>query len=94
MLRGDLDNRPIMETIMAGYVKKISIPFRADPERETISIAEYLFTKDAFHQLIRYVWLGGYPRWKDGLCPGYVTELKDHLQKSQSWLFSGLLFDE
>jgi hypothetical protein len=62
-----------------------------DQEKETVSISEYLFTKTVFHQLVQYVWVGGYPRWKDGIRPDYVMEMKSSLEKASAGLMRGLV---
>jgi len=38
---------------------------------------------------VRYVWRGGYPRWRDETRPEYVEALKQ-LEESRHWLFAGL----
>lgn len=80
-------NRSTVEPVLSRYATKKQIPFRGDAENETVAVAEYLFTKEAFHQLIEYVWLGGYPRWRDGARPDYVMEMKKTLGSASGWLF-------
>jgi len=55
-----------------------------------IKIGHYLFDKAIFHELIRYVWQGGYPRWKEEIRPQYVVEMKESLQKSSNSFFKGV----
>jgi hypothetical protein len=69
-----------------------ALPVRVDRQRETVSLGEYLFTREVFHQLINYVWVGGYPRWKDEIRPDYVMEMKFGLEESSNWLTRGLVF--
>jgi hypothetical protein len=69
-----------------------ALPVRVDRQRETVSLGEYLFTREVFHQLIEYVWRGGYPRWKDEIRPDYVMEMKFRLEESSNWLTRGLVF--
>ncbi|MCP4020998.1 MAG: hypothetical protein GY729_04075 [Desulfobacteraceae bacterium] len=45
------------------------------------SICEYIFKRPVFFELIHYVLEGGYPRWKDGILPGYAAEMKECLEK-------------
>jgi hypothetical protein len=68
-----------------------TVPVTVDQDKETVSIGEYLFTKKVFHQLVEYVWVGGYPRWKDGIRPDYVMEMKRSLEKSSAGLMRGLV---
>lgn len=55
-----------------------------------VKIGSYLFDKSVFHELIQYVWQGGYPRWKDEKRPQYVIEMKDKIQKSHNVFFKGV----
>ena len=85
-------NREILEKLIAGYSKKGTISVRCDADHESIAVAEYLFSREVFHQLIHYVWLGGYPRWRDGVRPDYVLEMKTNLERAAGWLTRGLVF--
>lgn len=53
-------------------------------------IGPYEFTIQVFHSLIRYVWLGGYPRWKDGKRPPYVINMKERIEKNCNDFFKGV----
>jgi hypothetical protein len=83
-------NRAWMISLLDRWAVSKTVPVRVDQENETVSIGEYLFTKEVFHRLIQYVWAGGYPRWKDEIRPAYVVEMKNHLEKAGSWLIQGL----
>jgi hypothetical protein len=50
----------------------------------------YKFSIPVFHELIRYVWQGGYPRWKDEIRPAYVRDMKDRIMKSGNRFFQGV----
>lgn len=66
---------------------KIVIEFLTDGQ---VRIGPYLFDKKVFHELILYVWRGGYPLWKKEIRPSYVTEMKDRVQKSGNPFFKGV----
>lgn len=85
-------NRDSIISLLEKWALRETISVRVDQQHETVSIGEYLFTKMVFHQLVQYVWVGGYPRWRDGIRPGYVMEMKDALEKSSTWLTRGLVF--
>ena len=85
-------NRDWMFSLLGKWAARKTIPVRVDQEHETVSIGEYLFTKAVFHQLIQYVWAGGYPRWRDETRPGYVMEMKERLEKAGGWLTRRLVF--
>jgi hypothetical protein len=81
-----------MVSLAGQWAVSKTIPARVDRDHETVSIGEYLFTREVFHQLIQYVWAGGYPRWKDEIRPDYVMEMKFRLEESSNWLTQGLVF--
>ncbi|MBN2126001.1 MAG: hypothetical protein JW821_17010 [Deltaproteobacteria bacterium] len=83
-------NRAIIETLLESYAQRVEIPFRADPSGQRVEIGEYRFSRATFLELIHYIWLGGYPRWRDGVRPGYVLEMKKRLEESPNGLFEGL----
>jgi hypothetical protein len=83
-------NRSVVKPILEKYAGTATIPLRADRAHDTVAIAEYLFSREVFHRLIEYVWLGGYPRWGDSIRPGYVIEMRGTLEKSPNWLFDGM----
>jgi hypothetical protein len=59
-------------------------------KEEKIKLGPYLFDIPVFHELIRYVWQGGYPRWKDEIRPQYVLDMKKNIQKSRNIFFKGV----
>jgi len=69
------------------YAHTTTIPVREDRYNNTVLIGEYLFSKEVFHELLNYVWLGGYPRWKDEIRPPYVIEMKEAIIHSTHPLF-------
>ena len=55
-----------------------------------VNIGSYVFDKAVFHELILYVWKGGYPGWKDERRPPYVLRMKACLQNTQNTFFKGV----
>lgn len=86
-------NRSVIEGLIQKYAQRVSISFMIDQKRERVAIGQYVFGKASFQQLIRYIWLGGYPRWKDNLRPGYVLSMKGKIEKSNSFPFDGLVLN-
>ncbi len=82
--------RTVIEEILRRYAVEVQIPFVAERSTEIIRIGEYRFSRHAFLQLVDYVWVGGYPRWKDEIRPGYVVEMKESAEQSSNWLFKDL----
>jgi len=83
-------NRPFIEKIIQKYAKKTSIPFVINLKEDRIAIGEYVFNRGSFHELIRYVWAGGFPRWKDRVRPDDVLAMKEKIDQSKNFLFQGL----
>jgi hypothetical protein len=38
--------------------------------------------------------MGGYPRWRDGKRPEYVTEMKRTIEESENPVFTGINLDK
>jgi hypothetical protein len=82
--------RILFEAIIKKYAELSRIAVNVDQSGQTIAIGEYEFSREVFHKLIQYVWAGGYPRWKDGIRPDYVLEMKAHIMQSAHPLFYGM----
>ena len=86
-------NRSLIESIVLKYVSQTSITFEIDQKSEQIVVGEYLFDKVSFHELIRYIWLGGFPRWKEDIRPHYVFSMKKDIDGSRNSLLNGLILN-
>ncbi len=82
--------REEITAILRRYATRTDLPFSADPESNLVRIGEFDFDRAVFLELVRYVWLGGYPRWRDMFRPHCVTEMKQRIEKGGSPLFKGL----
>jgi hypothetical protein len=80
----------IVETIIEKYGKSTEVLFTMDEAQNEVAIGPYRFSRSSFQALIRYVWEGGYPRWKDEQPPDYVLAMKDRILVSGCALFQGL----
>ena len=87
------ENRHIVEDILRAYATQIAIAFKADGNTGTIQIGDYFFNREAFQGLIQYVWQGGYPRWKEGIRPSYVIDMKEKIEGGTNRLLMGIPFD-
>jgi len=65
------------------------ITVAVDGAGSTIEIGDYLFSREEFHNLLRYLWAGGYPTWKAGVRPGCVTGMKERIIAARHPLFDG-----
>jgi len=84
-------NRSLIKSIIQKYVSKVSIIFEIDQKSEQIAIGEYLFNKNSFHQLIQYVLMGGFPRWKDEIRPDYVFSMARTIAHPENLIFDSLI---
>lgn len=80
----------IVEAIIQKYGKPIEVLFTTDDDQNEASIGPYRFSRRSFQALIRYVWQGGYPRWKDEKRPDYVLAMKDRIHARDCPLLRGL----
>lgn len=85
-------NRSLIKSVIQKYVSKVSVTFEIDQKSEQIAIGEYLFNKNSFRQLIQYIWMGGFPRWKDEIRPDYVLSMRKVIDRSTNSLFYDLVF--
>jgi len=75
--------RDDMVGIIEKYARTVEIPVSIDREGGEVSIGPYRFTASEFQELIRYVWQGGYPRWRDEIRPDYVRAMKEAIRLSR-----------
>jgi hypothetical protein len=85
-----IKNKEIVNKIILKYGEKIKIHFKYKNSR--IHIGDYKFDKRSFHELVNYMWLGGYPGWKNNIRPDYVLNMKKNIEKGNSELFKGMIF--
>jgi len=83
-------NRSVVEKLIQTYANRTNIPFVIDQKKEKVSIAEYIFKRSVFQELIKYVWAGGFPRWKDEIRPDYVIAMQKKMEQSSNPLFNDL----
>jgi hypothetical protein len=83
-------NRSVVEEIIQDYAQLIVIKITTAPDNGVIEIGSYCFTRASFHELINYVWRGGYPRWKDEIRPDYVVSMKKTLSHDPRGVFDGI----
>jgi hypothetical protein len=81
----------IIEELIQKYGKRVSLPFVINQKDDQVSIGEYVFSRTVFQELIKYIWVGGFPRWKDEIRPDYVMAMKEKIDKSRHSLFDGLI---
>jgi len=86
--------RPLVSGIIAKYAQPHEISVVISPERGEAEIGVYRFNRVQFQELIKYVWRGGYPRWKDEIRPDYVTGMRDIILQHSTGIFEGIVFED
>ena len=85
-----IQTQDIVKAIIEKYGERSEILFTMDKPQNEAAIGAYRFSRSSFQALIRYVWQGGYPRWRDGTPPDYVLTMKDRVLESRCALFQDL----
>jgi hypothetical protein len=86
-------NHALVRDIISLYAVRIHIPVTIGVRALEIDVGEYKFSRNIFLELIKYVWRGGYPRWKDEVRPHYVEEMKARIERHRHRLFENIQFD-
>ena len=84
----------IVLEILAKYAQPRKIMVAISAKDGEIQIGDYRFNRNQFQELIKYVWRGGYPRWKDETRPDYVTAMKNTLRQNCTGIFENLDFED
>jgi hypothetical protein len=83
--------RPEVSQIIAKYARRVEISIVVTADGEEIGIGVYRFNRSQFQELIKYIWQGGYPRWKKGIRPDYVQQMALKLTQNTKPIFSTLV---
>ena len=84
----------LVAEMISKYAKAQEIAVAADPETMEIELGVYRFSHILFQELLKYVWRGGYPRWKNDNRPAYVLEMKNKVMRNGSGVFSDIEFGD
>lgn len=82
--------REIVKGLIEKYAPPSSIAIILEEAGKKIRIGDYLFSKEGLAELLNYVWLGGYPRWKQEIRPSSVLKMKEKVEASGHPLFKGM----
>jgi hypothetical protein len=83
----------VSETI-AKFAQPQKIAIAIDNKKMEIDIGSYRFNRIQFHELLKYVWRGGYPRWQNDVRPDYVIDMKKKITQASGGLFSDIDFND
>jgi hypothetical protein len=82
----------LVNEIISKYVRSKEIQVAVDNKKMETAIGPYRFNRSQFQELIKYVWRGGYPRWKNEIRPDYVTEMKKQIMAKRIGIFENIEF--
>jgi len=82
--------RELIDGTIKRYASLTRIPVIVTVLSMEIKIGEYMFGRVGFHELLSYLWVGGYPRWKDGVRPDYILKMKESIMRSTHHMFEGI----
>ena len=86
-------NKALVQEIIAAYADRVNIPVHIGEGALEIDLGEYKFSRNTFLELIKYVWRGGYPRWRNEIRPPYVEEMKAKIERHGYRLFKNIKFE-
>ena len=85
-------SQDMFRKMITPYAQTIEIPFLR-LQNWNVRIGDYIFDRNNFLELLRYVERGGFPNWRDNLRPDYVENMKKEISSSNNKIFSGLKFN-
>lgn len=86
-------NQAVVRDMISAYARQVQLPVEVSHQALEVDIGGYRFNRKTFQELITYVWQGGYPRWRDGIRPDYVLNMKTKLEGCRRGLFENLQFE-
>lgn len=81
--------RQKMQDLIAPYSDLQTVQMGVDAP-DAFRFGAYEFSRHACHELIRYVWQGGYPRWKEDIRPACVTAMAERINQGTNRFFAGV----
>ena len=79
--------------IISDFAHQTRLPIGIQENNAGVSIGEYWFSLKVFHELIKYVWRGGYPGWQQDIRPDYVNDMKAKIEDHRQGLFKTIRLD-
>ena len=83
----------LVQKIIAKYAQTRKISVATSPQSDEIQIGDYRFNRMQFQELIKYVWRGGYPRWKNETRPDYVRAMNEILMQNRNGILKDIDFE-
>ena len=86
--------RSLVTEIISKYAQTQVVQITVDNEKMETEIGIYRFTRNQLQELLKYVWRGGYPRWKNEIRPAYVSAMKNKVMLNRAGVFSSIDFND
>ena len=82
----------LVTEIISRYGNAQEIVVAADQKTMQVELGGYRFSHIQFQELLKYVWRGGYPRWKNEVRPAYVSNMKKQIMLKRIGIFDNIEF--
>jgi hypothetical protein len=82
-------SRQKIQALIAPFSRLQTVQMVVDSP-DSFRFGAYEFSQHTCHELIRYVWQGGYPRWKEDIRPACVTAMAEKINQSTNRFFAGV----
>lgn len=82
----------LVTEIISRYGNAQEIVVAADQKTMQVELGAYRFSHIQFQELLKYVWRGGYPRWKNEVRPAYVSNMKKQIMLKPIGIFDNIEF--
>ena len=82
----------LVTEIISKYGNAQEIVVAADHKTMQVELGAYRFNHIQFQELLKYVWRGGYPRWKNEVRPAYVSNMKKQIMLKRIGIFDNIEF--
>jgi len=86
--------RSLVTRIISKYAQTQAVQVTVDNEKMETEIGIYRFTRNQLQELLKYVWRGGYPRWKNEIRPADVSEMKNKVMLNRTGVFTNIDFND
>ncbi|MFH1154033.1 MAG: hypothetical protein V1793_09455 [Pseudomonadota bacterium] len=85
--------REQVAALILDYGQETDIPLGPAGDKK-MRIRDVSFDMPSFQALVKYVWMGGYPRWKEEKRPAYVHRMRTAIDRSKNPFFKTIRFED
>ena len=84
------ETRDEFRALIAPWAREEEIRLAARSDAREVFVGEVRFARGVFHDLVRYVWRGGWPRWENDEPPDYVNAMRAAITEGKHWATQGI----